>query len=244
MARLTLADGRALDYQVNISARAKYLQMRLHPSKGLVVTQPLGMSQREVTAWVHAQQAWISATLAKIARDQPLPAPLAPPALPEQLVLLATGENLTITYAATPRTGIGFDYRAGQSLTLSGAVSDPEHCQQALRHWLRGYARLHLGKLLAQLAAETGLRYASVSVKSQQTRWGSCSGVGNINLNDRLLLLPPEWVRYTLIHELCHTVEMNHSRRFWALVAGFVPEYKAIHAQMKGAMGQLPGWVR
>ena len=59
-----------------------------------------------------------------------------------------------------------------------------------------------------------------------------------------LQLLPPDWVRYTLIHELCHTVEMNHSKRFWTLVAGFSPEYKAIHAEMKGAMQRLPKWTK
>ncbi|OQX13495.1 MAG: hypothetical protein BWK73_11980 [Thiothrix lacustris] len=241
---LKLPDGRELSYTIRTSTRAKYLRMQLHPSKGLVITQPLGVSQCEVTAWVNAQHAWISATLNKLARDHPPAPPLVSSTLPEHLALLATGEYLAITYVATPRNGIAFDYRAGQALTLSGAISDPEHCQQALRYWLRGYAHTHLGQLLPQLAAETGLRYASFSVKHQQTRWGSCSSSGNLNLNAKLVLLPPEWVRYTLIHELCHTVEMNHSKRFWALVAGFVPGYKAIHAEMKGAMEHLPQWAK
>lgn len=242
MGRLTLVDGRVLEYQVRQSARAKYLRMQLHPDKGLVVTQPLGIGAHQVHAWVNSQLAWVATTLDKIEREIP-PATSDSP-LPERLELLANGESLRVIYTPTARRNIGLDYVANQTLTLSGAISDPEHCQLALRHWLRGYANIHLGKQLQQLAAETGLHYSNYSVKHQQSRWGSCSSSGNINLNAKLVLLPPDWVRYTLIHELCHTVEMNHSKRFWALVAQFAPEYQAIHAEMKGAMQSLPQWVK
>lgn len=242
MGRLTLVDGRVLDYQVRQSARAKYLRMQLHPDKGLVVTQPLGIGMPQVHAWVNSQLAWVTTTLDKIERDIP-PATSDSP-LPERLELLANGESLRVIYTPTARRNIGLDYVADHTLTLSGAISDPEHCQLALRHWLRGYANIHLGKQLQQLVAETGLHYSSYSVKHQQSRWGSCSSSGNINLNAKLMLLPPDWVRYTLIHELCHTVEMNHSTRFWALVAKFAPDYKTIHAQMKGAMQYLPDWTK
>ncbi|QTR46108.1 M48 family metallopeptidase [Thiothrix litoralis] len=241
MKALTLPDGRTLNYTVRQSARAKYLRMQLHPNKGLVVTQPAGIGSRQVHDWVNSQLAWVATTLSKIERETP-PATTDSP-LPERLELLASGESLRVIYTPTARKNIGLDYVAHHTLTLSGAISDPEHCQFALRHWLRGYAQLHLGKQLQQLAEETGLRYTRCSVKGQQTRWGSCSSSGNINLNYKLMLLPPEWVRYTLIHELCHTVEMNHSKRFWALVTQFSPGYEAIHAAMKGAMGRLPGWV-
>jgi predicted metal-dependent hydrolase len=242
MARLTLADGRALDYQVRRSARAKYMRMQLHPTHGLLVTQPPGVSARALHQWVLSQQPWIAAALQKLAQHPPPAAAVS--SLPERLALLATGENLHVIYTPSARKSITLHYLEHATLTLTGAVSDPAHCQQALRQWLRSYAQVHLSKQLRQVAAETGLHYVSCRIKGQQTRWGSCSARGNINLNEKLMLLPPEWVRYVLIHELCHTVEMNHSKRFWALVAGFVPEYKAIHVQMKGAMGQLPGWVR
>ncbi len=239
---LRLADGRVLHYEVKASARAKYLRMQLHPSKGLLVTQPPHISTHQLHQWVSSQQQWIVDTLHKLALNTP-PATTAP-LLPERLVLLATSESLQVVYTPSAHKRIALHYVANATLTLSGAISDPAACQQALRHWLRGYAQVQLSQWLQALAAETGLQYGSCRVKGQQTRWGSCSSRGNINLNEKLILLPPEWVRYTLIHELCHTVEMNHSKRFWALVAGFMPDYRRIHTEMKGAMGRLPEWVK
>jgi YgjP-like, metallopeptidase domain len=52
-------------------------------------------------------------------------------------------------------------------------------------------------------------------VKSQRTRWASCSAKKNLSLNTKLLFLSPDLVRYVLIHELCHTVYMDHSKEFW-----------------------------
>ncbi|MFA6318450.1 MAG: M48 family metallopeptidase [Elusimicrobiota bacterium] len=71
-----------------------------------------------------------------------------------------------------------------------------------------------------------GLRYERVRIKNQSTRWASCSRKGNLNFNWRLLWAPPEVLDYVVVHELCHLVEMNHSKRFWAQVAVWCPDYK------------------
>jgi hypothetical protein len=241
-AHLKLPNGHALSYTIRPSTRAKYLRMQLHPSKGLLVTQPPHISTHQLHQWVSSQQQWIVDTLHKLALNAP-PVTIAT-LLPERLELLATSESLQVVYTPSAHRRIALHYVANATLTLSGAISDPADCQRALRHWLRGYAQVQLSQWLQALAAETGLQYSSCRVKGQQTRWGSCSSHGTINLNEKLLLLPPEWVRYTLIHELCHTVEMNHSKRFWALVATFVPDYRRIHAEMKGAMSHLPEWIK
>jgi hypothetical protein len=69
-------------------------------------------------------------------------------------------------------------------------------------------------------------RITRISIRSQKTRWGSCSHKGTISLNWRLIQTPPEVSDYILIHELMHLLEMNHSKRFWKKVQNACPDYK------------------
>ena len=93
-------------------------------------------------------------------------------------------------------------------------------------------------KRLARLAAQilplrvsffaslVGADYGRITVRCQKTRWGSCSSQGNLNFNCLLMLAPPEVRDYVVVHELCHRLEMNHSRRFWAAVERVCPDYQ------------------
>jgi len=97
-----------------------------------------------------------------------------------------------------------------------------EHIQQKL--WtiftsvMRHEAIRMLSERLEMLALRHGFQYSSVTVRNTKTRWGSCSSKKRINLSSSLMLLPDHLINYVLLHELCHTVEMNHSERFWSLM--------------------------
>lgn len=70
------------------------------------------------------------------------------------------------------------------------------------------------------------VQYGRITIRNQKTRWGSCSSKGNLNFNCLLMLAPDEVVDYVVIHELCHLIEMNHSKAFWKQVEQVMPDYK------------------
>lgn len=100
------------------------------------------------------------------------------------------------------------------------------------RH-LRRIAELELPQRVRELAAVHQSPIRKVTVRNQRTRWGSCSRRGTISLNWRLIQVPPDVRDYIILHELMHLREMNHSRRFWVLVAQVCPDFKAAEAWLR-----------
>jgi predicted metal-dependent hydrolase len=105
----------------------------------------------------------------------------------------------------------------------------------------RPLVRKHLRQLAArefhdrtwELARIHGITIHRVTVRAQTTRWGSCSPRGTISLNWRLIQAPPQVSDYLIIHELMHRREMNHSARFWKLVANACPDYRLAEQWLK-----------
>lgn len=94
------------------------------------------------------------------------------------------------------------------------------------RQQLKTQARAQLPVRLQELADQHGLRVARVSIRNQRTRWGSCGRDGHICLNWRLVVMP-DWVRdYVIVHELMHLKRMDHSAKYWRLVAAAYPRYR------------------
>jgi predicted metal-dependent hydrolase len=121
-------------------------------------------------------------------------------------------------------------YFADQSIFLSTPQAD---YRATIFGHLRRLAEQELPMRLCELALIHGIDVHRVSVRAQKTRWGSCSARGTISLNWRLIQAPPEVVDYLIIHELMHRREMNHSARYWKLVAQACPDYRNAEQWLK-----------
>ena len=90
----------------------------------------------------------------------------------------------------------------------------------------RRHVRFHAGAICALEAAALGVSFRRIRVAGQRSRWGSCSSKGTLSFNWRLALAPPEVLDYVAVHEVCHLVQPNHSRRFWKGVESRRPDYR------------------
>ena len=128
-------------------------------------------------------------------------------------------------------------------LALSGDARNKHSMRLLLRRWLVDRAQEVLAPALDECARELGFSFERIIIRRQRTRWGSCSTRGTISLNCCLLFQRPPVVRYLLIHELVHTLHMNHSRRFWQRVARHCPEYESLDRELLDGWRRVPSWV-
>lgn len=87
-------------------------------------------------------------------------------------------------------------------------------------------AKEYISNRVSFFADVMGVSFGRICIKHQKTRWGSCSGKGNLNFNCLLMLCPLEVIDYVIIHELCHLKHPNHSKDFWNEVEKYMSDYK------------------
>lgn len=238
---LRLEDGLEIPYRIRVSPRAQTVRLHLAARDGLTVVTPAGFPPDRLEGLLRGKRRWIAKHWQRI-KSPPAVEP-APRARPDTLELAAIGESWRIEYRQTAaRTLIARGSHPGR-LIVSGPIEDIPLCRTVLRRWLLRHAHRALLPWLEQLSVETGLAYSGLRIRLQRARWGSCSSRKSVSLNAKLLFLPPELVRYVLLHELCHTREMNHSRCFWALLEQWEPAAKERHAAFRGAGAFIPDWA-
>ena len=94
-------------------------------------------------------------------------------------------------------------------------------------------ARAYIPQRVAYYAPMLGVQPGRITIRTQKTRWGSCSAKGNLNFNCLLMLTPPEVIDSVVVHELCHLLEMNHSNKFYNHVRSVFPDYWKRHAWLR-----------
>jgi predicted metal-dependent hydrolase len=106
-----------------------------------------------------------------------------------------------------------------------GGLALPAPRVPSLFGWYREQARAEIARAVDFEATRLEVTYTRVSIRDQQTRWGSCSRGGALSFNWRLIVAPPAVLRYVVVHELCHLLRHDHSPEFWELVAAARPTY-------------------
>lgn len=182
------------------SARARRISLRISQLDGRVtLTLPRGVPEAEALAFAREKEGWIRGHLQ--ARDADVSA--APGAM-----IPVEGVARRIVPAPGRRVLLG---------VAEIAVPGPAVAAR-LQSWLRELARDRLAAASDGYARALGQGYARITLRDTRSRWGSCTADGALMYSWRLVMAPPEVLRYVAAHEVAHLVEMNHSPAFWAVV--------------------------
>ena len=186
--------------------------MTVDPARGVEVVLPRRAPEREAAAAVQQLRPWIERRVAELADAR-----AAVAARGETVPYL--GKTLTLRGEAG-RVRVA---RRGDVLLVPGGG---EARAPALERWYRRAARVEISPRLDEACSLAGSSYSRLTIRGQRTRWASCSRTGAMSFNWRLLLAPEEILEYVIWHEVCHLEVMDHSPRFWRLVASRSPRYR------------------
>jgi predicted metal-dependent hydrolase len=215
-------DGSPVTVTVRPSARARSYRLSLPHRGGPVLTIPKGGKWPEARAFLERQRHWLAARLKRAPAASAM-------AGGELLPLRGLPHRIVPTGKARGRVEPG---EAGGEAVLF-VPGAPEHLQRRLIEWLKGEAERDLAARCAVHARTLGVTVKAIAMRSQSTRWGSCSSTGRLNFNWRLVLAPPFVLDYVAAHEVAHLRQMNHSPAFWSTVERTLPDMARGRAWLK-----------
>lgn len=227
-------------YTFRRSVRAKRLSLRVDARRGLEIVLPHRVSEEQGFEFMLSHRYWVEKH-APIGQRQALDAKPLP--LINQIYFPVIDKSTSIAYIQINAARKVTMAERENGLCFYGRLDCFKPCVPLMRAWLLQQAKLYLPQLLAKIAQEHGFDFRKVGVRDQKTRWGSCNAQKDIQLNYRLILLPKVLAHYVMLHELCHTIHMNHSPCFWALVHKYLPGYKTCIRALKSADALLPEWL-
>jgi predicted metal-dependent hydrolase len=208
--------GQLVSYDVRRSTRARRARIVVHPWDGVEVVVPTRAPANTAELLVRNHSAWLLARLA----ERPAP----PAALVDGIPILWRGEQRWLQV----RVGRGRARLTEDELSVAVPdPSDPGLVRAAVERVARAEARRLLSAEVAAAASALGVRPTAISIRDPRTRWGSCTSTGRLSFSWRLVLAPPEVLRYVAVHEVCHMLEPNHQPPFWALVERMLPGWRA-----------------
>src|SRR5439155_22872002 len=211
---------------IRVSPRARRVGLRIDAAERKVeVILPRGVAVKTGLSFLEAKRDWVGARLEAL----PQPVPFVEGALVPVL-------------GVVHRIRREFDPTAPPVRIVDGEIrvrGDPAHLPRRVRDHPVAAAGAEIAPRARRLAAQLGRDVARITLRDTRSRWGSCSGTGNLSFSWRLILAPEPVLDYVVAHEVAHLVEMNHGPRFWQLVARLVPDSVGPRAWLKRHRAQL-----
>lgn len=216
------------DVTVRRSRRAKRLSLRVSSLDGrATLTVPAQVSDRVAAQFLEEKRHWLEAQKSRIA--------------PPRLVAEAT---------ALPFEGLQLPIQPGKvrgaKLSIDGeqliVPDNPEKRARAIRALFKVAARDRLVEASDHYAARVGRSFKKITLRDTRSRWGSCTSDGGLMFSWRLIMAPPEVLKYVAAHEVAHLVEMNHSPAFWSLVEDLFPNHNPHREWLRSYGTDLHSW--
>ncbi len=215
-----------ISYEI-IRSNRKTLGLEVSLEEGIKVRAPKRLKQARIAELVRQKAPWILKKQSEFADVKPSPTPKKFVG-GEKLPYL--GRRYRIKVKNIEGKDVSVKLYQGKFWIEVGVEISEDDRREAIRAklilWYREQALDKLAERVERYQNRIGQEPNSIKVKEQKKRWGSCSSLGNLNFNWRIIMAPISVIDYIVVHELAHLKHLNHSKDFWQLVEAIVPSYK------------------
>jgi predicted metal-dependent hydrolase len=215
-----MLDGREVEWRLVRSPTATKLRIKVGPN-GVVVVLPAGRDDREATAFLSTQRAWVAEQLVRIRHLHALRRPSAR----DHDHILFRGDEVAVRVVSSQT------WRAPNKVAIERGIitvtckpGNMTASARSVENWLRKQARERIEQHIAEIGKRLKRVPNRIYVMGQRTKWGNCSALGNLSFNWRLVMAPDFVLHYIVTHEMVHLAVPDHSRKFWLIVQSLCPE--------------------
>lgn len=201
----------------------KTLSLTVLKNGNVVVKAPINMKEETITHFIEEKQGWIRDKLFLVNKTNTKFEDIM-----HYRKFLLYGNRYTLLLDNVKKIETNEKFQ----IVMPGKT-EPDKILKTLKTWYKKVAKQILFERLSFIESRIRLKSKSFRIGDSKGRWGSCNTKGTICLNFRVIMLPPALIDYVIIHELCHLVEMNHSKKFWKLVETFLPNVDKLKKAIK-----------
>jgi predicted metal-dependent hydrolase len=208
-----------MHFDIRRSSRAKRITIKIEPPEQIIVVAPKLIPKAIINKFIQTQTPWIEQNLKRISKHSFVPE--------TKDFLYLFGKKFDKHQQFNKNQSLGI-YIQDQNLVINYPDSKQSKSiiKKEIKAFVKKTATIYLQKQTENLAKKMNTNFQKLSLRTQKTRWGSCSSQDNLNLNLNLIHYPKAVIDYVIIHELAHLTQHNHSKKFWQIVARHDPNYK------------------
>jgi len=232
--QLNVSNNQSIAVTIRKSKRARNIRLQVDNVGNFTLVAPWFVANRNINSFLDKHVKWIEKQYAKIEKQKK-----HRPQFKYRTgdIFYYFGEQVTLVINPSDKKRPTIKIRDDKMIiTLCREITKSDGLKtvkKTIENFYRKKAEEVIHDRLQFFNEHYGFHYNRVTLRNQKTRWGSCSRLKNLNFNWRLIMAPIEIIDYVVVHELCHLKEMNHSHRYWILVAQIFPNYKGSRKWLK-----------
>lgn len=228
-----------------ISRRARAIRIEVHSPTDVRLIIPHTVAVREGREFLLSRKQWVTEKLSemrlKFAEETLRPSPRLQWNGEDRIPLRGREVRIQVFASRLRKPAVKLGNDQIEIFAPAAAYKKAATLERILRDALRNEAKAEATRMLEAEAQRLRVNYSGPRIADQKTLWGSCTAENRISLSWRLVMAPPEVMRYVVVHELCHVRHHNHSKRFWNLVARQMPDFET-HRRWLGEHGASLHW--